>query len=779
MALPNGLPQISDIGKLQGSLGYNIVDIPLMTSTTATGTPADGTFHSTVANRAPMYDLRKDLSVNSGGNRIQVQQIYKIQNEFGPTGETVWGTVNDNYGQIRFVGDGWTNDNDVNGPMPLSPTANDYVEITFYGTGINMLTLVDSTARDFRASIDGVEGVSNVYIAGSSVLNSRFYKHNQPVNLFSNQSLGVHTVKVRLASAGVNIRVDGFEILNESSSIKVNPGTSWKNGQKLYNPAQAVLNYNSDFESGTLGIRGGRVAVYQKANGSIAKAVTPTDSQLTLSSTNHVNEEVVRIHHWREFGSSRSGNDDFSINVGSLGTRTFTLEDNTTNLVGNNVNQSLGVGIDNVGPASTGDSYTISFVGTGLDLISALPDSGTLDSSSVTIDGVNVGNITFAYGKRVNKICSGLSYGTHVVKLTRNAVIGYGTYFSHIIIYQPKTPNVPSDANQLGAYNIMADYITSTAGILNIATGVLRKHNKREFVYINGTGGSIDWIFPGFDFANFIAGEDVRTDRTGASYAYTFTGTGCELRGLANTDRKNGNNVTLNGLAATVANFPSLVSSQFGGWTFSAGVLNLNAATQGAAGVKIAGLPYGTYTIKVTSTNSTSNVWLNIDCIDIITPIHSHKIIGKVIIQNTLSVGSQGIEDNRLLVADISDSVFAKATGVSTSPTLTSTGAAPIHDMNLTVKTTKKKITVSFATDHRISVVENILFDVYIDGVQRTLGSTFAKASPGVGFDQWSAWSTSFYLQPGYHEIIIMGYSASGTITWFGQRREMIVTESD
>ena len=106
----------------------------LMTATTATGTPAAGTFHSTVVGRASISDLSQNLKVQMGPERNVIPNLYQLQNEFGPNGEPVFGVVNDTLGQVRFVGN-WSMIFGSAGQYTYNGNLSGfYVEITLYGT---------------------------------------------------------------------------------------------------------------------------------------------------------------------------------------------------------------------------------------------------------------------------------------------------------------------------------------------------------------------------------------------------------------------------------------------------------------------------------------------------------------------------------------------------------------------------------------------------------------------------------------------------------------------
>lgn len=220
MALPNGLPQNSDLGNLQGLLGNDALS-PFLISAP----------YTTVVNRAKMIDPSRDLKVSMGIDRILTHRIYQIQDEFGPNGENVYSCLNDSYGAIRFVGQ-WTQAIDARGVRVVPQVTGDYVEITFYGTGLNLMTQYEGTAIDIRATVDnGIEG-SNLFLSSnSSVLAARNYSSNQVVPVISGLSLANHTVRLRHNSGTTRYSIYGFEVIN-ASSMTVNSGTYFNAGKK-------------------------------------------------------------------------------------------------------------------------------------------------------------------------------------------------------------------------------------------------------------------------------------------------------------------------------------------------------------------------------------------------------------------------------------------------------------------------------------------------------------------------------------------------------------------
>ena len=186
--------------------------------TATTGTPNSSQFYSAITNRASIVDISSDLKASFGNDPISVQQAFPLQNEFGANGETVYGVVNDSRGLIRLVGS-WSSLVDSSGQNVATTTTNDYIEVVFYGTGLNIL-LTTAASMDFRVTTDnGTEG-ANIALSYSTILNARGYSPNTVINLVSGLSLGVHTVKIR-NNAAAGIKFSGLQVLNTNSATRL------------------------------------------------------------------------------------------------------------------------------------------------------------------------------------------------------------------------------------------------------------------------------------------------------------------------------------------------------------------------------------------------------------------------------------------------------------------------------------------------------------------------------------------------------------------------------
>lgn len=756
----------------------------LMVATTTAGAPVNGTFYSAITQRSSMVDLTQDLKPRMGIDRMEFGQPVLIQGEYGASGEFVWSVLNDTFNQVRLVGN-WSSAiiaTGTNGVALRASTTTDYIEVTFYGTGLNLL--VDYTNFLFSSSY-AVDGGSNVTITGSAgapFLHTRNYSVNQVLPIVSNLTLGVHTVRVNVSTSDIY----GCEILNESSSLKINSGVSYLAGKKLVSSAQTVVSPSTTFESGTLGTAGGKVVVYQKADGTIAKAVQPTGGQANLASASHALEEVSRTYWFREFGAGR--NDDYSGN-GSSGNYAFTLDDGTTTLLGSSVRFGTTSTLSEVVQLGANGSFlTFIFVGSGLDVVRQDDGTGT-DSYQYFVDGTSIGTVNTSTSgpKTVEKVVSGLPYGTHTVKLIRNSATNSSRGISRFIVYHPKKPAIPAGAVELADYNVMANFsANSTANGLNLSSGILRKTCTREFTYVNGTGGTQDWAAEGPQ-AGSSGGNQMDTTRTNAFFEYTFFGTGFDFRYSADTNRSASITVSLQSLTTggslqtlNSTNFPGLTTSSYGStFTYASGNLTQVAgATTPGCGMVVSGLTLGTY--KVRFNNNTASAFLTVESFDIITPIHSAKTNLYGDLQNTLPIGSQGVSDNRKTtpVKDILpvSKQWVQAFGISGDPTTTTNAAIPMPDMFLVIRTFGNPIEATYSVEiQNTSTGNNSFTFLYVDGQQVGVQKDCNTPTAGARFQTND--SQIIPVAPGVHTVAVYWTAAAGTLSATSTRRNMKARE--
>jgi hypothetical protein len=736
--------------------------------TAISGAPSSSQFRTFgIVNRASIPDIANDLRARMGIDRIPVQQIIQLQTEFGPNGEQVFGALNDDRNLIRFVGN-FSSSVTGNGTFILGgANTTDYVEVVFYGTGLNILQNLGGSGYDLRVTVDGGSEGGNV-TAGtySTVLQARNYNTNQPINVASNLSLGIHTVRIRQAASS-SLFVYGFEVLNESASVNLRPGTAYQNGKKLVlssasNIAPASGPFDSVLQSGSTtsfsSTRGARVVEYIKSDGTRGKSAYLTNStQGNLASADHTYEEVVRRYSFREFGAGRS--DDFSsLPASGNNTAAFTLEDGTTTLVGSVINSSN----DAINFNGVNAFFTLTFVGTGLDIISFI--SGGSESFTTSIDGsASVGTTTVTNTTPITrKIVSGLPYGTHTVKIAVVGTPGTNLRFTNFIVYQPKKPSIPAGAVELADYNVMADFsANAVATYLNVSTGVLRKQAIREAAYI-GT-----FLLGGVDPAD-SAGNYTYSSTNGDSVRYTFFGTGFDYRFYAATANYNFT-IAVDG-STNLSGFTT-GSTLASGMSFTAStgtVSGTPASPTYGNSVRVQGLTLGLHTVVVTRGTQAATFFQQ-GAIDIITPIHSPKSSFQADLQNTLPVGSQGLSDSRRLSAVKSEDpkkFRAVAVGISNS-TNTSGTFVPMADMSLTVTSPGAWFSVDFDTGLSGSGGGTAgQIGLYVNG--QLYGAANQHQVAVAGYQSVLSFSRKVYLARGTHKLDIYWQGSGGTLTVYG-----------
>lgn len=724
-----------------------------------------GQFYSEITNRAPLIDPSQDLGVRFGVNRIQTQQLYRIQDEVGPNDEPVYGLVNDRFGQIRLIGNEWFDSNDENGTIIRDTSSfDDFLEITFYGTGLNWLAFLQSgTTRNFDISVDGAP-TNTVSIVGSPVLQSRNYTVNQVINLVSGLTLGVHTVKISQDLAndfGGLFFFSGFEILNERTDLLIPKGSYFNDGKLLRLTSEQNTAFDSGFtnEYGTPGTKGGCVSVYLTENGLIKKDIQWTDvTALYLANTDHSNEEIISNHNFREFGAGRG--DDFST-LTSTSDRAFTLSDGTTTLLCDDCSSQNEALVH----STVGDFFTITFVGTGLDILRR--DNNDVVSSQdnrVYIDGVDVGSAGSdgSTQERIEKICSGLPYGTHTVKIQMADTAAYSYGARSFIIYGPKKPEIEDSSVELSSYYLMADFAANaTQSAETISNGVIRKASNRE-MFFSGT-----WSQSTIDVTS-IGGLEIQTTTPASYVEYTFFGTGFDFRW-------NDGNFTLQFTLDGSTDFSGFTTSHYTNstatFTPATGAMTAGDATGLNQGLVVSGLTLGVHTIRV-AMPSTGGQAFRPFAFDVITPLHFPKNNGPFVIQNNLRIGSQSVGDSREL-ADENSKAMVIARGITSSPTTTSTTYIPTPDMNATVHTSGNPIEINFEDTPQNAGAFNSYYKVIVDGkdvIERTVYNSFSG-------EQLISIKIVVPVGAGTHNVNIARRTSGGTMNSSGTYRTLIVKE--
>lgn len=725
---------------------------------------------TTVVNRALIPDLSQDLAPRFGQNIVPLNSIYEIQEEQGPNGEKVFGLHNDVLGLVRFVGGGWANGSNADGTRIVQNTVGDYMEVTFRGTGLVLWTYVDSGSRLWSYAVDGGSTVLGSYpSSGSGILNGRNYNSCCPQSVVQGLAYGTHTVRIIGSSGGGNWQ--GYEVINDSAGIRVPQGSQYLKGKKITHLTDELISYNTGFETGTLGTKGANVLIYQKSDGTVAKACTPTDAAaLFLTQTSHANEEVLKTTMWREFGASRS--DDFSYMGDSAGTKTYTCDDGTMNLRCSAARMFE----ETVFPSTTGDFIEIQFEGTGLDVYFGSASAYTMASQTVTVDNVSVGTIpatALPIGGKLIRIASGLTMGTHIVRFTEGSG-GSGNGFRYFQVYAPKKPTLPTNSAPLGQYYIQGNVvIAGAAGAQTISQGVRRRQNTRHFV-MTGTWSDVGYT------ASTTSGRYFQGQTSGGYLETIAHCTGFDLR-VGQPSSTHLNTVTLNGVTLTAANFPTATFSVVGSLTFNSATGQISIPNAGGDGqiFQVKGLPLANYIIRFTLNNTAG---FNFECLDLHAPIYSMKTAGPTLIQNTNVLGQGGVHDQRRIARRDrfyrSGGMHIATSQTASSPTTSITTMVPLQDMLQYFYSEGGWYELGFQhTWLRSQTSQDSYYQFAVDQV--FVGEEMYDNSATAGNVLNFKMNHKIYLAKGWHHVAVHWRinGSGGTATSVGPTRRLFVTE--
>jgi hypothetical protein len=705
-----------------------------MTATTVTGTPASGKFYSDITGRAPILDPRKNPTSRLGIERLSYKGKYELlTSESGPSGEPVYQLMADP--RVRLIGKPHAigAPSATNGHYIDLGTDGDSIEIIFYGTGINVLqTFMDGFERGFDVFIDGVAGSSVSTAGGSTILSSRNYAPNMVIPVVSGLTLGLHTVKLVSSSAAVS-NFQGLEIVNESATVTQPEGTITAGSESFTFASDTDDLTTFDLEtqdgSGTItdSTKGGAVSWYFQ-DGVRKKAINYSDStQLNLTAADHSNETVVMKKNWREFGAGRA--DDFSTLTATFDDRAFTLDDGTTTLVGDDVELAGGAGAGGMFQGTGSGSYTLTFIGTGLDILQQ--NYGA--SIDFYIDGVLISSevLTTTGGSfNILPIVSGLPFGTHTVKFLRNPDI---LIVKDFIIYGPKAPELPTGAILDATAYKMADYSIPSVGADTIGSGTLRKFINREFVY-QGSG----WLFQ--DETDSPGGKQINSNTVGGStMELSHFCTGVDFRFKDVTGQESSATVRINGTILNETNFtingsgsgPAVGVTGIGPTTFNSIAGTFSQGVTGSldqgAGLSITGLTLDLYSFQIA--NSGSQLVMN--CWDFHTPIYSYS--NSIMNTDDTMVGSNTLKTEVLI------------------PGATTKKITALDGIDLGPNKTKWQRKINTTPANSVGVINDLTFN------NLTIGKTY-RAS-------WHLVANGL-TTAGHRAIVVLEYGSGADLTW-------------
>ena len=501
------------------------------------------------------------IGAHFGSQRFQMTSIQFLEQETGTHGRNVYSIDGREFmravGTITMVNDQYGNFIDMEDDD--SPMA--FIELVGYFNDAN-ISLYTSTNIMAKAKVNGGSLGNNLgYAAADSPLGGRYVHNGSLVNTEITATLGINTLRIEpYSSSGHNTKIHALELIAQDTS-------STANRSKIQIPSQNVVSYGKKFTvSGTphydpfngftngtslhsafvdtatsLGLdsapgssakwaisstnnirpyNGGRVVKWVDSSGTIKTSVTmmPPNAQnigttasneiTTPSATNttttpnmsddaidHSLSEVAKTYNWREFGNGAANGNanatyyaDASMMDGSTQDDTaFVMDDGLTSFACNDTRASTDT--INIQPNTDGAYYSYTFIGTG-----------------VTFNRSSSGDVA-------RTVAQNLPYGTHIVKVYRDAdstpditidgiayadlaadnmTTGFFAYgiIKEVIFHQPKKPPIPEDAVVIADYMLMADFVAQTSeGVENISKGVRLTAPSRD-MYYNRSAGS-------------------------------------------------------------------------------------------------------------------------------------------------------------------------------------------------------------------------------------------------------------------------------------------------
>ena len=238
------VPAIEAITGIQAPVMADFVSALSTTGTNPTLNAADivalqaMTIDNEHGERRSIQNPKNNLKSNSGIERIPFNGIDELDTERSAeivSGDGLGGRVvhalNTGDSRIRFVGSGWTFRVNNDGSRPSTDNTGDYIEVTFYGTGFNLLGRIDPNST-WTANLDGGadfvvldDGSGSAPSDLSSVLNGQNVDANEIIPVTSGLTAGVHTIRIRRETD--QLFLTGCEIINENAAITQQPGADF------------------------------------------------------------------------------------------------------------------------------------------------------------------------------------------------------------------------------------------------------------------------------------------------------------------------------------------------------------------------------------------------------------------------------------------------------------------------------------------------------------------------------------------------------------------------
>ena len=264
------VPAIEAITGIQAPVMADFVAVPF------------GTVLHEHGERRQIQNQINNLKGSSGIERIMFNGIDELDTEQGPNGETVY-ALNTGDSRVRFYGRVSVVTAASGTQVSLATSSIDGIlEVTFFGTGFNLLTSSTTTAN-LTVSRNG-NTVTLPAFTTANDLDSQNIRANKIFPIFKGQSAIVQTVRI---TCGDTTGIYGCEIINENAAITQQPGADFDGRVELLNPSSfpiapdnttvSSLNSRTGVSEAFTGTTGARVLNYLTSGGQLKQSFDIAD----------------------------------------------------------------------------------------------------------------------------------------------------------------------------------------------------------------------------------------------------------------------------------------------------------------------------------------------------------------------------------------------------------------------------------------------------------------------------------------------------------------------
>ena len=669
-------------------------------------------YYTDIKGSKPIKDPR--IGGHFGSQRHVFTSLQLLEQETATHGENVY-TV-DGRGWCRLLDASGTSKLDYGsqGHRIQTGSTSDFLEVVGYFSHVNVIDYKTSEVRRYAITVDGgTEGGNSTSPSVTNPLWGRYVNAGSVENYDINESLGIHTLKIRATgTATYPAYFFGIELIAQDT-------TSTANRSKIQIPSQDVVSYGKKFNVSAEGSSGHH---YNPFNGYTAttsfSSVVDVDTSLGLEAWKHTDNNYYppvnggRVLKWVDSSGTiktsvtlmppnATGIGSFSSNprdpnYGSWSSQYQPTFKNETERQLHEVAKTFdwrefGNGSANGGTGATyadasmlsGTADDIAYVmDDGLTSLSAddfkkntshesMMGDGSGDAAYITYIGTGVSVIGDEYETSMIHVAKNLPYGTHILKVVRESddtttyhLDGISIYNSsgtkraeikEATIYQPKRPPIPEDACVLADYMLMADFVPQTNGDLpHISKGVRYCSASRDS-YIDGNSATSTKFFQNVSYGT--GGFQVSLNQDG----YTLSegrivgfGHAFGTNFMRDSDRITNVQARLDGSNYTYSSSDIWDTDTVWDDTNDDGTLTKNgSSSQEVYGIKNQTLGIHTFGDKTTSNPGNSNKFNDWIGWQIATPIHtsSHYQSFETPFLHELVGGDRNMEQHNLVVS--------------------------------------------------------------------------------------------------------------------------------